>query len=316
MKLNIDSLVYMEKLLSQDTFNDKLFKKFIRTRGTRGLLEHEPQINNSIGVKILKKEIEKIMEVKNYRDRYRFYRIRDNLSKLREDVLYIEENKQEILDRAVKEVYKIVPHDMSFNGDIYLYIGGDDGGFTINRKKIYINYSKYMGNIEEFIKIISHELYHSRNIGLKDKFGFFLESLSSTNVIAHEIMAKIMEEGIACLVQQGPVLLTDDPTGTLTKRSLLFLKEEFELLNQIILKGKKGIQNQKGIEDLNIYAIGYHIITTIYNEKGVLILDDWTRKLKYRRIIETYVEICSRNSIPSGLSCEAKDILINKRPAN
>lgn len=309
MKLDIDSIVYLEKLLSQDTFNDKLFKKFINTKGIRGFLVHEPQGNRRIRVKILRKEIQKIMEFKKYKDGYGFHNIRDNLPQLREDVQYIKEKKQDILDEAIKETYKIVPHDMSFNGNIYLYIGGDDGGFTVNREKIYINYGKYMGNIEEFIKIISHELYHSRNIDLKDRFFFFLDTLSNTNMVAHEIIAKIMEEGIACLVQQGPVLLTDDPTGTLTKRSLLFLKEEFELLNQIILKDIRRIKNQNRIENLNIYAIGYYIVTTVYNKKGVLILDDWTRNLKYRRIIQTYIEICNEYGIVSGFTHQAKNVL-------
>ena len=37
---------------------------------------------------------------------------------------------------------------------IYLFLGGNDGGFTITRDKIYINYGKYINNTEEFIKFL------------------------------------------------------------------------------------------------------------------------------------------------------------------
>jgi len=43
----------------------------------------------------------------------------------------------------------------------------------------------------------------------------------TNNILAHKTISKILEEGIACLVQHGPYLILDDPTGILTKRSLL-----------------------------------------------------------------------------------------------
>lgn len=313
MKFNIESIVVLEKLLKQNTFDEKEFNRFVRTKGIKGFLEHERSMNKYTSINDVRKEIKRITKSKEYKDRYGFHKIKDNILQLSEDIQYIKEKEKFIIDEAIEAVYKIVPRDMSIDTNIYLYVGGDDGGFTVNRNRIYINYGKYIGNVDEFIKIISHELYHSRNIQLRDRFIFLLETLLSPNGITHEIMSKIIEEGIACLVQHGPILKADDPTGTLTQRGLLLLKGEFELLNQIILKGQDGIQNKKSMERLNIYIIGYHIITTVYNGEGVLILDDWTRKLKYRRIIETYIEICNRNSIPSGFSCEAKDILINTR---
>ncbi|QQY78889.1 hypothetical protein EDD65_10442 [Keratinibaculum paraultunense] len=313
MKLNMDSLIAFEELIRENTFDNKKFKKFTSTKGFRGFLEHECLINNmETNAKSVNEEIKNMMKFQNYKDRYGFYKVRDNLFQLRDDIKYIETNKRNILDKAIDKTYKIVPSDMSLNINIYLYIGGNDGGFTLGRKKIYINYAKYIGNINEFIKIISHELYHSRNISFKNRFIFFIETLFTANVLAHKTISKIIEEGIACLVQHGPYLISDDPTGTLTKRSLLLLKNEFEILNQIILKEYKGIKEPKNIEKLNIYTIGYHIITTIYDKEGVLILDDWTKNLKHRRIIQKYIEICNNDDIVSGFDCEVEKILINK----
>ena len=310
MKLNMDSLIAFEDLVSEDIFDDKKFKKFINTKGFKGFLEYERSINIGVDIKTIREEIKNMMEFQNYKDRYGFYKARDNLFQLRDDIKYIETNKRNILDRATDKTYKIVPSDMSLNTNIYLYIGGNDGGFTIGRKKIYINYAKYIGNINEFIKIISHELYHSRNISFKNRFTFLIKTLLTNNILAHKTISKILEEGIACLVQHGPYLILDDPTGILTKRSLLLLRNEFELLNHLILNECKGIKKQKNTEKLNIYAIGYHIVTTIYKKEGVLILDDWTKNLKYRRIIQNYIEICNSDGVASGFDYEVEKILV------
>ena len=55
---------------------------------------------------------------------------------------------------------------------------------------------------------------------------------------------------------------------------------------------------------LNIYVIGYLIVSIIYKEKGVLILDDWTINLNFRRIIKEYIELCNKNQIPSGFKMD------------
>ncbi len=45
------------------------------------------------------------------------------------------------------------------------------------------------------------------------------------NPLVYEIIGKIMEEGIASLVQHGRILEVDDPTGTLTSRNLTLVKK-------------------------------------------------------------------------------------------
>ena len=42
-------------------------------------------------------------------------------------------------------------------------------------------------------------------------------------------------------MQHGSILKIDDPTGTLNNRDLLLIKDEFELLNEIIID----IKNRK-----------------------------------------------------------------------
>lgn len=281
------------------------------SRGTRGFLIHGENINMETNIKDIKEELKIVVLDKNYKDKYNFYKIKGNIKQLEQDIIYIEKNEKTIIKIVLKEVYKIVPKEVKVKSNIYLYGGGIDGGFTINRNNIFINYGEYIGNRGEFIKILCHEIYHSRKIEMLNRFCFSLNIILSENTITNEIMAKIMEEGIGLLVQHGSVLKKDDPTGTLTKRKLIFIKDDFDLLNHILLDAKNGISNYKKARKLDIYVLGYYIVSTIYNKKGVVILDNWTVKLQYKTIIKEYIDICNENNMSSGFTDEVENWIIN-----
>ncbi len=309
----MDSIISLYNILKQDIFDEEEFNKFIKTKGTKGFLEHQKNMGNMLNVEEIENELRKVISNENYKDKYEFYLIREKVEKLGNDIRYIKDNEKQIIAQALHEVYKIVPRNIAVGFNICIYGGGIDGGFTINRKKVFINYGKYIGHREEFVKILIHELYHNRKFSVKSRFVFFLKTFLNTNRLTYEVIGKSMEEGIACLAQHGATLKTDDPVGTLTKRNLILLKEEFDRLNDILLNIKSGKLNHKDIGTLNIYVIGYHIVSTIYNEEGVLLLDDWTLNLEYRRIIERYIEICNRNNIPSGFSKEIEEWIVYKK---
>ena len=311
MGLNINSIIFLANILMQESFDEKEFERFINTKGTKGFLKYQKNINSGTNAKYIQKELKRIISDDNYRDIYDFYLVKKNIERFNDDIHYIKENEEQIIDGALKEVYKIIPQDVKVSSDIYLYIGGIDGGFTIDRKKIFINYGKYIGQKEELVKILSHELYHSRFFSIKNRFIFFMKMLLKASPKTYEIIGKSIEEGIACLVQHGAMLKTDDPTGTLTKRNLAIVKEEFDRLNDILLGIKFSKINHKDIANLNIYVIGYHIISTIYNAEEALVLDDWTVNLEYGRIIDKYIEVCNENDIPSGFTDETIEWLIN-----
>ena len=312
MGFQLDSIKFLASILQQDTFNKKEFNKFIKTKGTKGFLAHQKRINSKINIKSMEEELRKVVLDKDYKDIYEFYLIKQNINQINEDIKYIKKNEKQIIDQALKEVYKIIPKDISVRFNVYFYSGGIDGGFTVNRKKIFINYGKYIGLREEFIKILSHEIYHSRNIPLKNRLIFLFKMILKGNPLTYEIVGKIMEEGIASLIQHSGKLRMDDPTGTLTKRNLILVKEEFDLLNCILLDIKYNRYDYKKISKLNIYVIGYYIISSIYNTEGVLALDDWTVNLKYKRIIKKYIEICNANRISSGFTDEILEWIITQ----
>ena len=308
MKFNLDSLIAMVNFLQNGYFDEDSFEKLIKTKGMTGFLEYQKSIAQDINIK---EELEKVIYNENYKDKYGFYIAKNKLKELEEDINYMMKYEDYILDEAMKNIYKIIPKSMKTSGKIYLFLGGNDGGFTIARDKIYINYGKYINDMEEFIKILSHELYHSRKISLKIRLFFLLKVAFMNNGKIYGLMGKIIEEGIASLVQHGPILKIDDPAGTLSNRDLLLIKDEFELLNEIIIDIKNRKNFYKKLEKLNLYAIGYYIVSTIYNVEGVMILDNWTLKLRYEDIIKKYIEICNIKKISSGFNEDIIDLIIN-----
>ena len=303
----MDSIISLSNILKQNTFNEKEFNRFIKTKGTQGFILHQKNMGNEINIETIKKELNKVIVDESYQDRYDFYLIKRNIKKIHEDIKYIKENGELIVNKALKEIYKIVPKDMKISTNIYLYIGGTDGGFTINRRKVFINYGKYIGQSEELIKILSHELYHSRHLSLKNRLILMFKMISKTNRFIYESIGKSIEEGIACLVQHGSFLKKDDPIGTLTRRNIVFIKDELDLLNNILLNIKNDQLRYKDIRKLNIYVIGYHIVRTVYNNEGVFVLDDWTVNLEYRKIMRKYVEICKKKDLISGFTKEIEE---------
>jgi hypothetical protein len=308
LNLNIDSLIFLLELFKYDYFDERVFSKLIKTKGMRGFFEHERARGKDINIR---EELEKVIYDGNYKDSYGLYKAKKDLKSLEEDINNIQIYEKYIIEKAMENIYKIIPKGMKVKCKIYLFSGGEDGGFTISRNKIYINYANYINNMEELIKIISHELYHSRNISYKNRICFSIKTAFSEYNKVYEIIGKIIEEGLASLVQHGPTLKVDDPAGTLNDRSLLLIWDEFELLNEIILDIKGKRKYNKKLENLNIYAIGYYIVSTIYNTDGVLILDNWTVGLKYKEILERYIEICNEKGMTSGFNKDIKGLVIN-----
>lgn len=305
MSLDIDFLVILAEILKKNFFDKELFNAFIETKGAKGFIDHENTMGRKIDKLDIKEEIIKLIEQDDYEDRFHFYIIKKDVHKLLEDIDYLRRNKELIIHKALERVYEIVPEDIKIRTDICLYAGGIDGGFTLNRNQVFINYGKYIGEKEEFVKILSHELYHSREIPLRYRAKVFLRFMSKKKRHAYGILGKIIEEGIACLIQHGAILNKDDITGNLTRRNLAHSKKQFEILNEILLDIKQGIPYRAKVNKLNVYSIGYLIVTTVYNDMGVLLLDNWTMGLDFRNIIKKYNEICMEKRFPCHLNHEA-----------
>lgn len=308
--MNLEGVELLIQLLDKDYFDEKIFRKYISLRQTKAFLKHEKELKRNMNKTILKDELKKVILNENYEDPYDFYLLKENLPLLKDNVKYIKKNKENIISNALEKVYKIVPRKIIIKPEIYIIAGGHDGGFTNFMKRVYVNFGKYIGQMKEFEKVLAHELYHGRRLKGHNKFLLILKMTIDSEKPIFETLGRILEEGIACLIQHGVNLTKDDPIGTLTRRKLVLSQEAFYSLDEALLSIKNGNPNYKLIASLDVYVLGYKIVKILYEDKGPYILDEWTINYNYKKLIKEYVHICNKKDIPTGFRKEVDKWLL------
>lgn len=309
MKINIEGIKLLEKIFEDNYLNYDTLIKFTKSKGTKGFIDHEKSFNRDISKSKIIAELIKLEEDNEYKDIYDFYILRENVSRLKEALLYIDKNGEMIINESLSKVYNFIPKNIKIQPNIYLYAGGIDGGFTVYRKDIFINYIKYFNNLEEFTKVISHELFHCRLVSLNNKFkNLFIDNINNRHT--YEILGKILEEGTACLIQHGSVLEKDDPIGTITKEKMKLIGKKFSQLNYILLGIREGNINYLEMEKLDIYSLGYYIASSLYNFYGKEILLPWIEKYDYKKPIKSYIQAMRQTGNNSGFTKEIEGWLL------
>jgi len=309
VKINIEGIKLLEEILEDNCIDYNKLILFTKSNGTKGFIEHERSFNRYINKSMIIEELIKLKRDNKYRDKYDFYILKENISMLKKEILYLEENEDKIIKESLDKVYKFIPKHIKLQPNIYIYAGGTDGGFTVYRKNIFINYIKYLNKPQEFIKIMSHELFHCRTIPLINKFkSLFIDSFNNRHI--YEVLGKIFEEGIACLIQHDNILEEDDPVGTLTKEKIEKIDKKFRDLNCFLLGIKQGNINDSRVEILDIYSIGYYIASSLYDFYGNGVLLPWIDSYDYKRPIKLYIEAAKTAKMNSGFTREIEKWLL------
>lgn len=311
MKIITNGMDIIIDFLKESSFDEKKFIKYIYSPQMKIFLKHEKRLNRYTDKEIVEEELKKVFSNKKYEDAYGFSTLKKNIFQLEKDIEYIKENEKKITERACKEVYKYLPKELEINPDIILYIGGLDGGFATFTKDVYINIGRYIGKLKEFEKVLAHEFYHARRISVKRKLSLFFKINFYPEKGMYSTLGRILEEGIACLVQHGTNFKIDDPIGTLTNRDMFLSKEHFKILNESMISIKNGDPDYGKIYRINVYVLGYIISKTIYENGDKSILDEWTVNFNYIKPIRRYIEICKKNKRHSGFYREIEDWLLN-----
>ena len=299
-------------LICSNYFDEKKYKRYINTMETKIFIKHENEVGRNTNKQILERELRKVLEDETYEDLYGFYIIKKNIDEFKNDIEYIKENNDEILNNVLTRVYKFLPSWMKVNPKIILYAGGEDGGFATFTKNVYVNLGKYIGRKEEFEKVLAHEFYHTRHISFQKKITLFIKTSLYPEKAMFDTLGRVLEEGIACLVQQGINFDIDDPVGTLTKRDILLSKEHFDMLNSALLSIKEERPNYNIIYKISVYVLGYIIARTLYENDGIFILDEWTVNFDYKKPIKRYVKLCREKNKPSGFARGIENWLLDK----
>ena len=309
MKIHMESIKILLNILEENKTDYQKLVKFTKTKEVQGFIQHEKNFNRKISEDIIIKEIIKLKTRTDYKDKYDFYIIKNNINIIKYNLNYIETHQYLIIKQALDRIKNIVSENIKINSNIYLYIGGIDGGFSIYGKNIFINYIKYFNKTDELIKILSHELFHCRIIPFKNKFRVFL--FLDTKKYIYEILGKILEEGIASLIQHGTTLEKDDPIGTVTKEKIKNIEEKFQVLNSVLLKLKGGNIDYLQLGQIDIYSIGYYMVSFLYRYYGIEILKPWIFKYDYNICIESYIRKAGKEGFSSGFSKEIEEWILN-----
>lgn len=304
----MESIKILINILKEDKIDYRKLTKFVKTKEVRGFIQHEKTFNRKTSEDIIIEEIIKLKTQADYKDKYDFHIIKNNINIIVYRLNYIEEHQELIMEYALNRIRTFIPQSIKVNSNIYLYIGGIDGGFSVNGKDIFINYIKYFNEIDELIKIVSHELFHCRIIPFKNKFKVFFTR--DTKKYIYEILGKILEEGIALLIQHGIILGKNDPIGTITKEKMEKIEEEFEVLNCVLLKLKEGNIDYLELRKIDIYSIGYYIVNFIYKYYDEEILESWIFKYDYNMPIKSYIYGIRKEGLSSGFSKEIENWIL------
>ncbi|HHV26720.1 hypothetical protein FYJ27_04610 [Anaerosalibacter bizertensis] len=309
MKVITDGIDIIIDFLKESNFNEKKFKDYISSPQMKIFLKHEKRLKRDTNKKKIKNELKRVFLNEKYDDDYGFSILKRNIVQLEKDINYIKENEREIFERVCIQVYEYLPKNIEVDPNIIIYLGGFDGGFATFTKDVYVNIGRYIGNLKEFEKLLAHECYHARKIPFKRKVSLFFKMSFYPEKAMYDTLGRILEEGIACLVQHGVNFCNDDPIGTLTSRDMLLSKEYFEILNESLLSIKNENPDYNLICKINPYVLGYIISKTIYKHKGIVVLNEWTINFNYKDPIKTYIDICRDKDISSGFSTEVEEWL-------
>jgi hypothetical protein len=301
---------FLISLYKNNYFDEKKYKEWINTHEMKEFLRHERALNRNTSKSILKREILKVLKDSSYEDMYGYFRIKRNIEQIEKDYNYINDNWEIIVNNALKRLYSIIPEWVEINPQIFLLAGGVDGGFCIFGKRIYINLIKYIGKIEEFEKVISHEMYHIRKNPFRRKKSWIKNMYFYPEKYLYELFGRILEEGIACLIQHEANFIADDPAGTLTKENMNFAEEEFKKLNEMLIFVKKGKPQYFSFQRLNAYVIGYKIAKFLYEKDGLFILNKWTLDYNYKEPIKKYIEVCRESNVNSGFTRNVEEWIL------
>lgn len=309
MKINIDGIKFLGEVLGGELNYAKL-KRLTKIKGVSKFIEHEKIFNKGIDKFTLMEEIIKLKIYEDYKDIFNLYILKENLLKLYIELEFIKAHEEKIIDIALDKVYKIVPKSIDIYPNIYLYGGGIDGGFTLYGKEAFINYIKYLANMEEFIKVLSHELFHCRNISITTKLKNYLK-LNIKERYLYEVLGKILEEGIALFIQHGRILEKDDPVGSLTKEKLSLVEREFKKLNDVLVEIKEGRVEYINIKTLDYYSLGYYVVSFLCDFYDKEILFPWILEYNYKSLIKYYIEGVRKNDNYHGFSKDIENWILN-----
>lgn len=201
MNINTDLLEMQCELLNSNELNIELFDKFVSHSAFKTFISHEKMLKRNTTIESVKSEFDSL--IKN--ESNEFYLKLDKYKKEQKELLIISNEitngKDAYISKITERISKYTKCKIPNETTIYLYALGNDGGFCLHSGELFIN---LLCSNDDLINIISHELYHGREIETEEEFKLRIKYNGLTvedDKDGEFLLSQFAEEGIATLIQ-------------------------------------------------------------------------------------------------------------------
>lgn len=314
MNINTEMIEILHNIFSSDKYNDDLCDKLLSSKQIKDVIAHDKDLGRDTNIEIIKNSLVNTLNGNsNDIDCYFFNNIKSNLSQVTSIIKYINNNKNQLFEAVYKRIERYVPKQCLNECTYYIYCGYDYG-FCQSPSEVYINITKLFTELDGLEDILTHEFYHARkrNVDMNELFtmNFSKEAYLDT------LLIYFLEEGIATLVQLEYEQKTYE-SGVLKKEHFHSKDKYMALLSDCITEiSINNNYNENSIFTFlnglsSIYVIGYWIGQVLYKHGGKDYLNIWTLHHNHKECIKLFIESLRKDAIPSGLSIEAENYILN-----
>lgn len=272
MDINTDFLEMQCELLNSNELNIDLFDKFISHTAFKTFMLHEGMLKRNTTIESIKSEFKSLIE----KESNEFSLKLDKYKKVQKDLMDISNeiinDKDAYISKIIERISKYTKCTIPDETTIYLYALGNDGGFCLQGGELFIN---LLRSKDDLINILSHELYHGREIETEEEFKLRVK-YNSLNVENDEngelLLSQFAEEGIATLIQY-------DGNYDVSLGEVKVSLEEINSWNSLTLDERKTLLN-KYISGEMRYKVAYSLANEVYKKGGLQAIESWSKEAK------------------------------------
>ena len=320
LKINTRIIDELIQILKENYFNQNACNSYLNFIEVKGILFHDRMLNRNSNAKIFANELSKLQLNHNYKDKYNLYILKENHTKIEEQIERLKKGSYEINYELNARLIQFMPIKLMGKVNVILYGGGIDFGFVLIPKHVYLNIGDFIDNFEAMKDTLVHEMYHARKRNILKYLVSLYGDVDTKNRCFKKVLTPIIEEGIASLIGYG-VEFKCYPNSIIRENDFENNDIHFQKLNKIFKiilfsKSSSDIKSEtknyictKGLLD---YVIGYTIAKEIYLKYGIKGLNIWTINYDSLGIFKAYIVICKNEGKESGFTKEIEEWFLNK----
>lgn len=269
MLINTDLLKLQCELLLSNEFDEKLFNSLVELSPFKTYLIHEEMLKRDTSIDSIRNEFKNMIKSPGFISILRMNECKSKAKELLEFSNYLIGNKEDYINAIKDRISRYTSCSIPDDTIIYLFALGNDGGFCLQGGELFIN---ILRSKDDLSNILSHELYHGRDIETEETFNLRMKynSLTVENDTEGDfLLSQFAEEGIATIIQyDGEYDVSFEEVKEhllkITQWKFLSIEERKELLSKYMSGEMR-------------YKIAYTLANEVYKNGGIEKLEQWSR---------------------------------------